>query len=217
MGHGAALLVVAGDHGRTDADDVHAVGPVELRRLELVVALVHGVDVAAVCGVVLGEGAVAEVALEAADGEGAGVDDAVDAAEARRLEAVVHAEEVQPEGEVRGVLAAADHVGEVDDAVRLGVHDGLDDVLEVGDVAAEDADAVAEGGVVGRRGVDVHDDDPLPGLDEARDGAPADEARASEHQGGHGQTSVGAKSPAPARLANSGAGSMGAWIAGLRL
>ncbi len=84
-----------------------------------------------------------------------------------------------------GVLAGAEEVGEVHDAVRLDGHDGLDDVLKAGDVAAHDSDGVAVGGVVGAGGVEVDDDDLLAALDEEGDGASADEASAAENEGGH--------------------------------
>ena len=138
----------------------------------LVENLGGGVDAGAHAQVVLVEGAVAEEGLTAVNGERAGVGHALDIAHARRLEAVVHAEDIQPHGVVRvlGVRDAvrphAEQVGEVEDAVRLALDHGANHVIHERDVAAEELQLVADSGDRGRVGVDVHAGDLVAALEE---------------------------------------------------
>ena len=106
MVDGAADLVGASDIGGTDAGDRHSVLLVVVLGLEFVEDLVHGVLVAAVAEIVLGDRSVAEMFLHAVDGERAGVDHAVDSEELRGLETIVHAQDVELGGDVRRVFAA---------------------------------------------------------------------------------------------------------------
>ena len=87
----AANFVWPGNVGRTDARDRHAVDLVELLGLELVEPLVHGVLAGTVHGVVFVDGAVSEVGLLAADGDGTGIGHPVDSRDSGSLEAVIHA------------------------------------------------------------------------------------------------------------------------------
>src|SRR5205085_5284008 len=121
----------------------------------------------------------------AANRKRAGIDHPVDAGEARRLEAIIHAEDVELEGDPRRVLAA-EPIGEIDDPRRLGVRHCRHDVVELADVAADHAHLLAViGGIRGRR-VDVHADDFLAALRHQWYEAAADEAGAAEDQDRHG-------------------------------
>ena len=183
---GAADLVRPGDIGRTHADDRHAVVLDVLPGLELVEDLVHRVLAGAVHRIVLVHQPVAEVTLLTAHRDRARVDDALDAGQARGLEAVVHAEDVEAHDLVRIALAGAETVGEVDEALRLDVEHRAHDVLELRDVAPDHGGADRHAGERGRAGVQVHADDRFPARDQLPDEPGADESGCADDQDGHG-------------------------------
>ena len=129
--------------------------------------------------------AVAVEFLLAADRQRAGIGDPVAAGEPRRLEAIVHAEDVELERDARRVLAA-EEIGEVDDPFRLGLGHRRHDVVELADIAAHDPHLLAVVGEIGGLRVDVHADDLLAALGEKRNKAAADKAGAAEDQDRHG-------------------------------
>ena len=182
---GAAHLVRPGDIGRPDARDGHPVVFVEHFGLEFVENLVDGVLADAVGGVVLGGGAVAEVGLLPADGHGAGIDDAVHAQQPAGFEAVVHPQDVEAHLVVGVALAAAQQIGQVDDAVGLRLHNGAGYLLKVGDVHPRAADGVVvNAGNMGQR-VDVRGIDAFAALHQLADDPRPDEAGAAEYQNRH--------------------------------
>ena len=182
----AAYLVRSGDVGRAHADDRHAVVLDVLPGLELVEDLVHRVLAGAVDRVVLVHEAITEVALLAADRDGAGVDHTLDAGQAAGLEDVVHPEDVQPHDLVRVALASAEPVGEVDHAFRLHVEDRPHHVLELGDVAADHRGADRHAAERGAAGIQVHADHRFAAVDQPLDEPGADEAGRTDHEYRHG-------------------------------
>src|SRR6266581_4513054 len=182
---GAADLVRPGDIGRTHADDRHAVVLDVLPGLELVEDLVHRVLAGAVHRIVLVHQPVAEVTLLTAHRDRARVDDALDAGQARGLEAVVHAEDVEAHDLVRVALAGAETVGEVDEALGLHVEHGPHHVLELRDVPADDGRADRLAGERRRSGVQVHAHDRFAARDQPLDEPWADEAGRPDHQHRH--------------------------------
>jgi hypothetical protein len=139
--------------------------------------------------IVLGDDAVAVKFLFPAHRDRTGEDDAVYAEDARRLEAIVHAEHVELEREARCVIAA-DHVGEVDDPARLGRPHLTDDIVELGNVAAHDAHLLAELAVIRGLGIEVHADNLLAALCEKRDQPPPDKTGAADDEDGHARLSL---------------------------
>jgi hypothetical protein len=76
-----------------------------------------------------------------------------DPEQARRLEAIVHADDVDLHGRVRRIVA--DEVGKVDDAFRLGcVHRGHD-FVELSDISAYGGHLSAEIGKRVRTGIRI--------------------------------------------------------------
>ena len=75
--------------------------------------------------------------------------------EPRRLEAIVHADDVELGREMRRVLAA-EQVGKIDYPRRLGPSVDGHHVVELRDVAARDGNLLAEIGEGVRRRIDVH-------------------------------------------------------------
>ena len=67
---------------------------------------------------------------------------------------------------MRGVIAAAQQVGQVHDSVRLGVQDRGDHILELHDVAAHNLHLSTKLAEVRRSRVDVHHDYFLAALDQ---------------------------------------------------
>ena len=182
---GSPHFVGPGHVGGPDAGDGHAVDLVELLGLELVEPLVHGILAGAVHRVVLIDHPVAEVGLLSADGDGAGVGHPVHPGDTGRLEAIIHAQDVQLHGEMGRVVAAAQQIGQVHDAVRLGVHDGRNHVLKLHDVAAHDLYLVSEFAEVRGSRVDVHHEDLLAALDQPGNNPLSDKAGAAQYQGCH--------------------------------
>ena len=115
----------------------------------------HRILDVAVTEIVLGHDAVAVEMLLAADRQRARKHDPVDPAQARRLEAIVHADDVELGRDMRGVLAA-EKIGEIDDARRFRGDGDRHDIVELRDVAAHDPDSVAELPVGCGAGVEVH-------------------------------------------------------------
>jgi hypothetical protein len=146
---------------------------------------VHRVLARAVRRIVLGDRPLAEVTLRAADGQRARVHDARDTGEARRLEAVVHPEDVEAEHLVGIALAGADAIREVDEPVRLDVEDDPHDVLELRDVATDDRDPAGRLGERRRAGIEVHADDALAARHQASDEPRTDESRAADDEDRH--------------------------------
>ena len=106
-----------------------------------------------------------------------------------RLEAVVHAEDVQAHLVVGIALAAAQQVGQVDDAVGLRLYDGAGDLLKIGDVHPRAAHVAGiHAGNVGQR-VDVGGVHVLAALHQFADHAGADETGSSQNQYRHDCTS----------------------------
>ena len=137
-----AAAVPVADAG-THAGELHSV----LRRIlvgeDLGVALADGVRVAGIELVVLDDVPVAVHVLRAIDRLRAGVDDAVGAHQAGRLEGVAHAEGVDLGGQAGvGVDVGAHDEGPVDDAVDLVDLHRVEDVLKLGDLAADEMEAV---------------------------------------------------------------------------
>ena len=86
-------------------------------------------------------------------------------------------------------LAAAQQVGQVDDAVGLRVDDGPGNLLKIGDVHPGAADgAVVDAGNV-RQGVDVGGVHVLAPLHQLADDPRADETGAAQNQNRHSCTS----------------------------
>ena len=167
------------------AGDLHAVLLAVVLRLPLVEDLVHRVLHVAMAKIVLGDHAVAEEFLFAVDRQRAGIDNPVAAGEARRLEAVVHAEDVELEGDPRRVLAA-DQIGEVDDPLGLGRGHRRHDVVELGDVAAQHFHLLAEVAEIGGLRIDIHADDLFAALRKERNEPSPDKPGATGDEGGHG-------------------------------
>ena len=135
--------------------------------------------------VILHDRALSVQTLLAVHGERTRVDHATDAEDARRLEAVVHTEDVEPNLGVRVVLAGAQSVGQVEHAVGLGQRHHLHHIVHQRDVAAPDLDVVAQ--AIERRRVrrDVHAVDFMPALQQAPYHPWTDEAAATQHQYAH--------------------------------
>src|SRR3954451_15265050 len=138
----------------------------------------------AVAEILLGDYAVAVEFLLAADRERTGVDDAGDPEDARRLEAIVHAEDVELEGEARRLLAA-EQIGQIDDARRFCRRHLRDDIVELGDIAAHHSDLLAEIAVICGLRINVHADDLLAALGEERNETAPDKAGAADDEDGH--------------------------------
>jgi hypothetical protein len=98
-------------------------------------------------------------------------------------------------------------VRQVQHAIGLrGCHVG-DHLVELGDIAAHDADLVAKRRERGRVRVDVHADDGLAARDQQRNDADADEAGAAEDEYGHCRFSLAAGHPrARGKIGRSGNG-----------
>ena len=73
----------------------------------------------------------------------------------------------------------------MDYAVNAVAVDGFQEVVQAGDVAAIDGDAVHHGLQVGARGSEVEADDVLAAFDELADDAVADEPGAAGDHHGH--------------------------------
>ena len=153
--------------------------------MEFVEPFVHGVLAGAVHRVVFVGQPVPEVALLPADRDGAGIDHPVDAAQTRRLEAVVHPQQVQLHGEVGAVFAAAQQVSQVDDTVGLGLNDSADDTGEIGNVPEDHSDLVAESGKGSGAGVDVHANNLFTPFHQSADNPGANESGAADNQNRH--------------------------------
>src|SRR5207244_11354119 len=97
----AAALVGAGHIGGGDRRDLHSVFLAVILRLPFIEDLVHRVLQMAVLEIVFIDDAVAIEFLLAADRYGARIDDPVAAREPRRLEAIVHAQDVELERDTR--------------------------------------------------------------------------------------------------------------------
>ena len=154
------LLVGPGDVGRADAGDVHAVAAPVIMRLPFIDDLVDRVLRRAVAFVALVHVALAEFRLLAADRDGTGENRVLHAGAPRGLEAVIHALDVQLEGDMR--FQFANEIGQVDHPVRTGFDHRTDNIVIGGNVAAHDLHLVAEllkG--TGRAGIDVHHGDGL--------------------------------------------------------
>src|SRR5262249_36385826 len=121
----------------------------------------------------------------AADGDRAGEDRMLDAAPARRLEAVVHALDIELESIVGSEFA--NEVGKVDQPLSAGFLNHPNDVVELGHVATPDGDfvAIAREGSPGTGDIDVHAGDVMAGSDQKRDHSPADEACTAHYHDGH--------------------------------
>ena len=128
--------------------------------------------------------------LLAADRDRTGVDHPVTADQTGRLEAIVHAEHVELEGDPRRQIAA-DVIGEIDHPVGFGLGHTPDQVVKLADVAAHHPHLLAEPGVVGGLRVDVHADDFLTAGGEQRHEAAADKAGAADDHHGHACFSPG--------------------------
>ena len=135
--------------------------------------------------IVLGHHAVAEEFLFAADRQRAGIGNPVAADEARRLEHVVHAENVELEGDLRRVLAA-DPIGEVDDPLGLRRGHRRHDVIELPDIAAHHLHLLAKMAEIGGLRVDIHADDLFATLRQERNEPSPDEPSATGDEGRHG-------------------------------
>jgi hypothetical protein len=140
--------------------------------LPFVEDLVHGVLVVAVLEVVLGRRALAEMALLAADCQRARIHRMLDVAEASRFEAVVHPDHVQLRGQVRWEVAA-DVIGEVDQSFGPDLGQDADHVVKLGDIAAQNLDAIAQFIERCCAGVNVHADDPFAARGEQRESSGA--------------------------------------------
>ena len=163
-GHAGEASVA--EHGAdADAAEVEAVHVDVLGGGEVVDGLGHTVDVDRICGVVLVDGVLAEGVLDAVDGDGRGVDDALDSCPAGDLEDVVGALDVDVEAVAGAVFAGGGQKGgEVDDAGDVMGVDGLHQVGHVGDVAAVEGDGIHAGIEGGARRGEVEGDDILPAL-----------------------------------------------------
>jgi hypothetical protein len=139
--------------------------------------------------IVLGHHAVAEEFLFAADRQRAGIGNPVAADEARRFEHVVHAEDVELEGDPRPVLAA-NPIGEVDDPLRLRRGHRRHDVVELADVAPHHLHLTAKLAEIGGLRVDIHADNLFAALRQERNEPPPDEPRATGDEGRHGCPSL---------------------------
>ena len=84
--------------------------------------------------------------LLSADGNGAGVNDPVHSQQTRRLEAVVHAKNVQLHVQVGVGLPATQQVGQVYHAIGLGHGNRVNHVLELGNITANNPDMVFHSG-----------------------------------------------------------------------
>ena len=184
-------LVRAGHIGRADRRDLHAVLFAVILRLPLVEDLVHRVLHVAVLEIVFVDDALAIKFLLAADRHRTGIDDPVAPGEARRLEAVVHAEDVQLERDARRQVAA-DVIGEVDHPVGLHRRHRGHHVVELADIAAQHPHLGQLAEIGGLR-VDVHDHGLLALLRQKRDQPPADKPGAADDQRRHVRFSPFAK------------------------
>ena len=181
-------LVRTRDVGGPDRGDLHPVLLAVILRLPFVEDLVHRVLHMAMAEIVLGDEPVAVEFLLAADRERTGIGDPVAAGEACRFEAIIHAEDVELERDARRVLAA-EPISEIDDPFGFGIRHRRHDIVELADIAADDAHLFAVIGEVRGLRVDVHADDLLAALGEQRNKAAADKAGAAEDQDRHGHSS----------------------------
>ena len=163
---------------------VEAVFLAVILRLPFVEDFVHRVLHMAVAEIVLVDDAVAIKMLLAADRERTGIGDASDPAQPRRLEAIVHAEDVELERDPRRIFAAKE-IGEVDHPLGLRRDHRRHDIVELADIAAHDPHLFAKALVIGGAGVDVHADDFLAALRQQRDETAPDEAGAADHEYRH--------------------------------
>ena len=108
--------------------------------------------------------------------------------EARRLEHVVHAEDVELEGDPRRVLAA-EPIGEVDGPLRLGRGHRRHDVIELTDIAAHHFHLIAKMAEIGGLRVDVHADDLFAALRQERNEPSPDKAGTAGDKGSHSDPS----------------------------
>jgi len=184
---GAPDLVGAGDVGGAHARDRHRVVLDVLLRLKLVEGLVDGVLARAVGRIVFGRRPVAEVALLPAHRDRAGVHHPLHPSQARRLEAVVHPEDVEAHDLVRITLTRSEAVGQVDEPVRLDLEHRPHHVVEPGHVAADQRHLLRHGRKR-RHGVriQIHARHRLAATDEPTHEPGADEPRAADHQYRHG-------------------------------
>jgi hypothetical protein len=109
----------------------------------------------------------------------------LDAQQARGFETIVHAQDVQPQRDVRG-MSAADQVGKIDDALRLGGGHGGHHVVELREVSPDRGDLRAEIGKGMRTRVDVHTRDGMPARGQQADQAIPDESGTPDHEDAHG-------------------------------
>ena len=118
--------------------------------------------------------------MDAVDGDGAGVDHALDTCPSGDLEHVVGALDVDVEAVAGTVLAGGGQQGgEMDDAGDLMGVDRLHQVGHVGDISTVEGHGVHAGIEGGARGREVEGDDLLPALEELADDAGPDEAGAA--------------------------------------
>src|SRR6266478_4356374 len=82
-------------------------------------------------------------------------------------------------------MLAAEEIRQVDDSRRLGVRRRRHDVVELADIAADDADLLAEFRVVRGLRVHVYADDFFAALGQERDEATADKPGAADDQDRH--------------------------------
>jgi len=176
-------LVRAGHIGRTDRRDLHSVFLAVILCLPFVEDLVHRVLHMAVLEIGFVDDAVAIKFLLAADRHRTGIDDPVAAREPCRLEAIVHAQDVELERDARWQVAA-DVIGKVDHPI--GLHGGhhAHQIVELADVAAQHPH-FGEFAVIGSLRVDVHANSLFTAPREKRDQAPADKAGAADDQRRH--------------------------------
>ena len=131
--------------------------------------------------ILFSDGALPVQSLWAVDRERARVDDAADVEQAGRLEAVVHAQNVDSHLRMRVALGSAEDVGQIEHALRFRRDQRLDDIVHHGDVAVEDLDLVAQRIEHRRVGIDVHAVNFVSVLDQPTHHARTNEAAPAQH------------------------------------
>src|SRR3954447_13902416 len=176
-------LVGTGHVGWADRRDLHSVFLAVILRLPFVEDFVHRVLHMAVLEIVFVDDAVAIEFLLAADRYRTGIDEPVAAREPRRLEAIVHAQNVELESNT-GRQVATDVIGKVDYPVGLYGHHHAHQIVELADVATQHPHFREFTVICGLR-VDVHANSLFAVLREERGQGPANKPSAADDQCRH--------------------------------
>ena len=118
-------------------------------------------------------------ALRTVDSERAGVDHTANVENPRRLEAVIHAQDVDPHLRMRVALGCPEDIGKVDHSIRLCRDQRLDHIVHHRDIAMRNLNLVSQRIKDRRARIDVHAVDLMSMLDQPSHDPWSDESTAA--------------------------------------